>query len=54
MCHVNNEKQKKTNNGRNKTTKPRKSQNAQRKGNLQVFGNIVSGHHQTGEDERKN
>ena len=31
-----------------------KNQNAQRKRNLQILGNIRSGHHQTSGDERKN
>ena len=31
-----------------------KNQKAQRKRNLQILGNIGSGHHQTSEDERKN
>ena len=53
MCHANNEKRKTTNAGRNRTTKLRKNQNAWRKGNLQVLGNIGSGHHQTSQDERK-
>ena len=34
MCHESNEKQKKTNNGKNRITKLRKSQNAWRKENL--------------------
>ena len=34
MCHTNKDKQETTQEGRNKTTKPRKDQNAQRKGNL--------------------
>ena len=53
MCHANNEKWKKTNNGRNRTTKSGKNQNDQRKGNLQVIGNIGSGHYRTSGDERK-
>ena len=36
-----------------KTTKSRKNQNALRKGNFQVLGNIGSGHYQTNGDERK-
>ena len=47
MCHVNNEKWKTTNEGRNRTTKPRKNQIVQRKGNLQILGNIGSRQHQT-------
>ena len=42
-----------TNDGRNRTTKSRKNQNAWRKGNLQIRGNIGSGRHQTCGDERK-
>ena len=53
MCHVYNVKRKTTNNGRNRITKSRKNQNVRRKGNLQVLGNIRSGHHQTSGDERK-
>ena len=47
MCHANNEKQETTHDGMNRTTKPRKNQKAQRKGNQQILGKIVSGHHQT-------
>ena len=39
---------------RNQTTKSRKNQNAKRKGNEQILGNIGSWHHQTSGDERKN
>ena len=53
MWHVNNEKRKTANDGRNRTTKLRKNQNARRKGNLQIHGNIGCGHHQTSGDERK-
>ena len=42
-----------TNYGRNSTTKSRKNQNARKKGNLQILGNIGNGHHQTNRDERK-
>ena len=38
----------------NRTTKSIKIQNAQKKGNLQVLGNIGSGHHHTSGDDRKN
>ena len=48
-----NENKKTTNDGRNKNTTSRKNQNAQRKGILQIFGNIGSGHHQTCEHERE-
>ena len=44
MCHANNEKRKTTNDGINRTTKLRKHQNAWRNGNLQILGNIGSGH----------
>ena len=54
MYHANNEKQKTTNDERNKTTKSRKNQNIQREGNIQMLGNIGSGHHQISGDERKN
>ena len=54
MCHANNEKRETTHDGRNRTTKLRKNQDAQRKGNLQILGNIGSGYHQTSGDERKN
>ena len=47
-------KRKNIDNGRNRTTKSRKNQKARRKGNLQVLGNIGSGHSQTSGDERKN
>ena len=53
MCHANNEKRKNTNNGRNRTTKPRKNQSAWRKGKLQVLDNIGGGHYQISEDKRK-
>ena len=35
-----------TNDGRNRTTKSSKNENARRKGNLQILGDIGSGHHQ--------
>ena len=53
-CHAYNKKQGKTNNGRNRTAKSRPNQNTWRKGNLQVLGNIGSGHSQTSGDERIN
>ena len=37
ICHSNNEKQKTTNEGRNRTTKSRKKQNVRRNGNLQIL-----------------
>ena len=43
-----------TNDGRNRTTKSRNSQNAWRIGNLQVLGNIESRANQTSIYERKN
>ena len=53
MCHANNEKRETTHDGRNRTTKPRKDQNPRRKGNLQILGDIESGHHQTNGVEGK-
>ena len=53
MCHAYHEKRKTTNDEGNGTTKSRKNQNAPRKGNLQILGNIGSGHNQTSRDERK-
>ena len=47
MCHANNEKREKRQDGRNQTTKSRKIRN------LQILGNIRSGHHQTSGDKRK-
>ena len=54
MYHAYNEKRKTTKDGRNRSTKSRKNQNAQRKGNLQILGNIGSRHHQISGDEGKN
>ena len=54
ICHADNKKRETTINGRNRTTKSRKNQNAQRKENLQILGNIGSTHHQTRVDIRKN
>ena len=51
MCHANNGKQKSTNNATKRNTESRKNQ---RKGNIQVLGNIESEQHQTSRDERKN
>ena len=45
---------KRKNDGRNRTTKSRKNLIIWRKGNLQILGNIGSGHHQTSGNERKN
>ena len=53
MYHANNEKQKTILDGRNRTTNPRKDQNAQRKRNLQILRNVGSEHHQTSRDKRK-
>ena len=53
MCPVTNEKQKMTNNRRNRITQSRKNQNPQRKGKLQILWNIGSGHHETCGDKRK-
>ena len=36
-----------------RTTKLKKISNARRKGNLQILGNIGSGHHQTNGDKKK-
>ena len=54
MCSAYNQKRERTDNGRNRTVKSRKNQNAWRKGNLRVLRNIESSHHQTSGDERKN
>ena len=53
MCHANKETQETANDGRNETTKSRKNLNARKKDNLQILGNIGSGHDQASEDERK-
>ena len=53
MYHAHDEKWKKAKNGMNRTAKSRKNQDAWRKRNLQVLGNIETGHHQTSRDERK-
>ena len=42
------------NDRRNRPNKSRKNQSVRRKGNLQIFGNIENGDHQTSVDERKN
>ena len=52
--HTHDEKWEKTNNGRLRTAKSRKNQNARRKRKLQIFGNIGSEHRQTSGKERKN
>ena len=51
ICRANNELLKTTNDGRNRTTKSRKNQNAQRKG--KVLWNIGSGYYQISRDKRK-
>ena len=53
MYYAHNEKLKKTNDVMNRTTKSRKNENFRRNGNLQILGNIGSGHDQTKGDERK-
>ena len=53
MHHANNENWETTHDGRNGTTKSTKHKNAQRKGNLQLLGNIGSWHDQTSWDEKK-
>ena len=53
MCHANNEKRKTTNEGRIRTIKSNKNQNALRKENLQIQGNIGSIQHQISGEERK-
>ena len=53
MWHANNETWKKTNNGRIRIDRSRMNQNAWSKGNIQLLGNIGSGHHQISGDERK-
>ena len=47
MRHASNEKWQTTPNGRSRTTKSSSHQNTRRKGNLQILGDIGSGHHQT-------
>ena len=54
MFHANNENQKKTNDGRNRTTKSRKKQKGQKDENLQILGNIGSRLYQKSGDKRKN
>ena len=51
MCQANYEKQEISEGI--KLPKARKNQNAQIKGNLQILGNIESGHHQTSGDGKK-
>ena len=46
MRHACNEKWQTTHNGRSRTTKSSSNQNARRKGNLQILGDIGSWHHQ--------
>ena len=54
MRHTNNEKLEMIHDGRNRTTKPRKNQNARRTGNLQILRDIGSGQHQAIGHEGKN
>ena len=54
MRHASNEKWGTTHDRKNRTTKSRKNQNARRKGNLQIFGNIESWHPQTNGDKETN
>ena len=44
---------KRKNDGRNSTTKSRKNQNTQKKGNVHILGNIESRHHWTIGDKKK-
>ena len=53
MSHAYNKKMKTTNNGRDRTAKLRKNQNARREENLQILENIRSRLHETSEDEKK-
>ena len=53
MCYSNIEKREKTHDERNWISKQGKNQNACRKGNLQIPGNIGNGHHHISGDERK-
>ena len=53
ICPANNQKRKKANNGSNRIAKSKKNQKIQRKGNLQVLGNIRSRHNQTSGNEIK-
>ena len=54
MRHVSGKWWRTTHNGRSRTTKSSSHQNARRKGNLQILGNIGSWYHQTSGNERKN
>ena len=54
MCHTGKEKQVTIHDEKNRFTKQGRNQNTWRKGNLQILGNIGSGHYQTSADERKN
>ena len=53
MHHASNEKWQTAHNGRSQTTKSSSQQNTQRRGNLQILGNIGSWHYQTTGNERK-
>ena len=52
MCNANNENRKKTNNGRKRTAKPRKNQNARRKRNQPVILEILEADKQVEMKER--
>ena len=54
MCHADNEKWKKRNNGRKLTAKSGKHQNSWIEVKLRVLGNIGSGHHQANRAAMKN
>ena len=54
MHHASNEKWQVTHDRRSRTTKSSSNQNARRKGNLQILGNIGSWHHRTNRNQRKN
>ena len=53
MRHASSEKWQTTRAGKSRTNKSNSNQNARRKGNLQILGNIGSWHHQTSKNERK-
>ena len=54
MCHADNKKWEKRNNGRNRTAKIKKELEVWREELLQVFNDVRSRHHQTSRNERKN
>ena len=53
LCHAVNEKWENRNNGKNKSAKSEKHQNAYRKGKLQVLMNSINERHKTNRDERR-